>query len=1222
MDNALILSSHSNDDMTETKNPVTMEFHISRKARDLYQFDESLFALSGNVVFPNFRAIRTFVQRINEKKDLVRFPEQAVIPGQINAMGLIDEILHYVVGLYRNEQNRQVMQQALDQLDQLLGKAAVEKALRKFSEEFPPLAVYRNEIDLDVYLEGETGGVPHRQIVLEEMLMLWLANLNPAFSPFLELFDDAALERVTSYLKIMESLKDFFDSQPFYGPDHQNLIEMLRSPAIAVPHSLDGQLEYIRERWGSLLGDYFYRLLSSLDLIREEQIAEERKRAHWERAPAQVYDFSRMESESERFSADLDWMPRVVLMAKNVYVWLDQLSRKYRRPIHRLDQIPDEDVDTLALWGFSGLWLIGLWERSPASKEIKQRMGNPEAVASAYSLFDYQIATDLGGEEAFQNLKDRAWQRGIRLASDMVPNHVGIDARWVIEHPDWFLSLDDSPYPAYRFNGSDLSWHQEVGIFLEDHYYDRSDAAVVFKRVDRRNGNEKYIYHGNDGTRMPWNDTAQLNFLKEEVREAVIQTILHVARNFPIIRFDAAMTLTKKHYQRLWFPEPGTGGAIPSRAEHGMTKDRFNQFMPEEFWRQVVDRVAQEAPDTLLLAEAFWLLEGYFVRTLGMHRVYNSAFMNMLKDEENVKYRSVIKNTLEFNPEILKRFVNFMSNPDEETAVAQFGKGDKYFGICMMMITLPGLPMFGHGQIEGFTEKYGMEYRYAKWDEQPDQDLVQRHEREIFPLIKRRHLFADVKNFLLYDFFAPEGYVNENVFVYSNRAGKERALVVYNNKYDQAKGWVRTSVAYSIESGDSDERALIQKTLGEGLGLTADESCFCIFRDHVTDLEYIRNSKELWEKGLYVELGAFKYLVLIDFREVQDNQWHQYSRLAAHLYGRGTPDLEETWREILLQPLHHAFKKLFNQRTISRVMGTRLSLLPHEPARSHKDENPPSPCSPPLGGERSHLTPPPLAGEGEGGGSLQNLLDEIEQKATNFLSEAKQYSGGLGDETAIARETRMKLETVLQLPDMADRLSWTIAGGKKTLPEYLRENLIDTPAIWGTLLGWLFVHPVGKIIDLKNFQEQSRNLIDEWRLDKILVNQLLDSGFLDEGSAKRLVTLIKALTRHQTWFETGRPDRNRAYKVLDSLFKDNEIQKFIQANQHDGVLWFNKESFEELLFWLMLVAVVEIGSAPLHSPTEVVKEIERSHEIIQRIQEAEEKSNYQVEKLLMAVKQE
>ena len=84
--------------------------------------------------------------------------------------------------------------------------------------------------------------------------------------------------------------------------------------------------------------------------------------------------------------------------------------------------------------------------------------------------------------------------------------------------------------------------------------------------------------------------------------------------------------------------------------------------------------------------------------------------------------------------------------------------------------------------------------------------------------MKRRHLFAEVINFLLYDFFTPEGYVNEDVFAYSNRAGDERALVIYHNKYDSARGWVRTSVAFSMKAGEGDERKLIQKNLGEGLG--------------------------------------------------------------------------------------------------------------------------------------------------------------------------------------------------------------------------------------------------------------------------------------------------------------------------------------------------------------------------------------------------------------------
>ena len=280
-----------------------------------------------------------------------------------------------------------------------------------------------------------------------------------------------------------------------------------------------------------------------------------------------------------------------------------------------------------------------------------------------------------------------------------------------MQHPDWFVQTDYPPFPTYQFNGEDLSHSADVVIQVEDGYWTKTDAAVVFRLIERDTGRIRYIYHGNDGTSIPWNDTAQLNYLIPEVREAVIQTILHVARSFPIIRFDAAMTLAKKHFQRLWFPVRGLGGGIPSRAEHGMSREEFDTVFPIEFWREVVDRVAVEVPGTLLLAEAFWLMEGYFVRTLGMHRVYNSAFMNMLKMEENAKYRQTIKNVLEFNPEVLKRFVNFMNNPDEKTAVEQFGRKGKYFGACVLLATMPGLPMFGHGQIEGFHEKYGMEYK-------------------------------------------------------------------------------------------------------------------------------------------------------------------------------------------------------------------------------------------------------------------------------------------------------------------------------------------------------------------------------------------------------------------------------------------------------------------------------------------------------------------------------
>ncbi len=1154
------------------------EFHISRQARERYQFDPSLYSVSGNVIFPNFGAVRLFAHKMNQPRDLVRFPEQTVRASEINAMALIDEILHHVVYLYREQKNPVVLEQALAWLDERLGQPAVDRALHAFASEFPALAVYRSEISLDAYLDSRTADVPNRQIVLEEMVMLWLANMNPALGPYLELFDDTSLEHNTAYLQVMASLHDYFDTKPRFGPDSQNLIDMLRAPALASPQSLAGQLEFILRRWGGFLGRFAALLLRSLDFIEEE-----RRMRFLGAGPAQVpvYDY-RGESEPERYSRDLDWMPNIVLVAKNTHVWMFQLSQKYGRPITHLDQIPDEELDQLARWGLTGLWLIGIWERSPASQRIKQMMGNPEAVASAYSIFQYRIAEDLGGEPAMQNLRERAWRRGIRLASDMVPNHMAIDSPWVIEHPDWFVSLDHSPFPSYSFNGPDLSRDARIGIFLEDHYYNRTDAAVVFKRLDRWTGDEKYVYHGNDGTSFPWNDTAQLNYLNPNVREAVIQTILHVARQFPVIRFDAAMTLAKKHYQRLWFPEPGTGGAIPSRAEHGMTRAEFDALMPEEFWREVVDRVAAEAPNTLLLAEAFWLMEGYFVRTLGMHRVYNSAFMNMLRDEDNAKYRSVMKNTIEFDPEILKRYVNFMNNPDERTAIDQFGKGDKYFGVCTMMVTLPGLPMFGHGQIDGYAEKYGMEYKRAYWDEQPDIELVRRHEREIFPLLRQRYLFAGVENFRLYDLFTPEGHVDENVFVYSNRVVLQRALIAYHNKFATARGWIRTSAAFSAKTGDGDPssdsgqaRRLVQRNIGEGLALHPEEHYFVIFRDMLTGLEYIRNSKEMWDKGLYVELNAYQRNVFVDFREVPDDEPHWYAQLTSDLNGRGVPSVDQAVRELALRPIHVPFRELVNPGWFRWLLDTRVV----------SEDQPLDSAS----------------------------LDQCEERMLHLLRAIKQVTGSADDDRDIAAATRHELEAILRLPALAARFAAPRSPQFEAAIAWLQVDEGDT-AFWGTLFGWLAVHRLGPVSNAVDLPRQSRACIDEWMLGNIIADTLIEMGATLDA-AWHAVSVIKLLTSHQSWSE-ARDDTPST--ILERWLKDDEVLAFLRVNRFEGVVWFNKEAFEEFLRWMFAVAVIEITADPRRSASEAVKRMTDCHDTMVSLLQAEAESEYRLDQLVAA----
>jgi glycosidase len=855
-----------------------------------------------------------------------------VYAAHLNLFAVLQPVYRYMIDILAEKAAFGVLEDAVYRAGYDPAGAETTMSAGRFVELFPPAEVISGEVSADAWLKGDS----RMRVVLREMLLLHAAAENPAVNSFRTVFDDSALAESSSYKDIAAKTYAALAEKPFVAQLGVSLGEALRAPVRAAPDSLAEQVRFVRDRWGAVLPpELLAELATALDILLEE----ERERG-WggEPGPPPVLEFKRGGGmgpgrgdsifagfdypEYERFSQDADWMSNVVLMSKMVYVWLDQLSRSHGYPITRLDQIPDAELDRLASWGFSGLWLIGLWERSPASQRIKQICGNPDAIASAYSLYDYEVADDLGGWDALANLRERAARRGIRLASDMVPNHTGIYSRWVIQHPEWFVQSDYPPFPTYQFNGEDLSRDDNACIQIEDGYWNKNDAAVVFKHYDRREGRTRYIYHGNDGTSIPWNDTAQLNYLIPEVREAVIQTILHVACNFPIIRFDAAMTLAKKHYQRLWFPLRGHGGGIPSRAEHGMSKEEFDAVFPVEFWREVVDRVAEEAPGTLLLAEAFWMMEGYFVRTLGMHRVYNSAFMNMLKNEDNHKYRHTIKNVLEFNPEVLKRFVNFMNNPDEKTAVAQFGSQDKYFGACVLLATMPGLPMFGHGQIEGFHEKYGMEYKRAYWDEQVDEGLVGGHELWIFPLLRRRWLFSGSQNFMLYDFYACD-CINENVFAYSNRAGEHRSLVLYHNSFSTAAGWIRESSGFAVKSGNGDPQ-ICRTTLGGALGMKDEEGVYCVFRDHITGLSYLRNSCELYEYGLYAELKEYQFYVFVDFIEIRDDSGGNWSRLCSALEGRGVGCLEDELKQLRYETLNDAFKTVI--KVMQGVMGAMIDV--------------------------------------------------------------------------------------------------------------------------------------------------------------------------------------------------------------------------------------------------------------------------------------------------------
>ena len=146
------------------------------------------------------------------------------------------------------------------------------------------------------------------------------------------------------------------------------------------------------------------------------------------------------------------WPRRPVIYEINTWVWLNALSRDYQRPI-TLDSVPAEQWDVLALPGVDAIWLMGVWERSPAGIRIANENASLQGdfrsalldytyvdnVGSAYCVRRYVVDEHLGGPVGLATARQMLAQRGLRLMLDFVPNHVAPDAPWVFEHPEYFI---------------------------------------------------------------------------------------------------------------------------------------------------------------------------------------------------------------------------------------------------------------------------------------------------------------------------------------------------------------------------------------------------------------------------------------------------------------------------------------------------------------------------------------------------------------------------------------------------------------------------------------------------------------------------------------------------------------------------------------------------------------------------------------------------------------
>jgi hypothetical protein len=271
-----------------------------------------------------------------------------------------------------------------------------------------------------------------------------------------------------------------------------------------------------------------------------------------------------------------------------------------------------------------------------------------------------------------------------------------------------------------------------------------------------------------------------------------------------------------------------------------------------------------------------------------MHRVYNSAFMTMLRDGKNAEYRTILRDTTAYDPELLRRYVNFLTTPDEEPAAVGFGVGDRALLAATLAATLPGVPMLGHGQWEGQRERYGMEYRAPRTSDPISADHVERYDREIAPLLRARHLFAGVTDFRWFDAKSGNKSARESAYAFSNAAASARSLVIALNSDTAGEITIQhaaPAVTPSSSLAGTPASPLPASAIADRLGVSASAGDVVELRDAITNRSLLVKTASLVRDGLTVRLPAYGRVVFWGIAQHQSTPSEPWADLAAQANG-------------------------------------------------------------------------------------------------------------------------------------------------------------------------------------------------------------------------------------------------------------------------------------------------------------------------------------------------
>ncbi len=354
---------------------------------------------------------------------------------------------------------------------------------------------------------------------------------------------------------------------------------------------------------------------------------------------------------------------RPVIYEINTATYLNDLSRRLGRSID-LASIPTDEWGRLANLGFDAVWLMGIWKRSPAGLPLAKQ--NPELattlpdlqeadiIGSAYSIQDYIVSEDFGGNTALAVTRAELAKHGLGLILDYVPNHVALDHPWAVEHPEYFIqgtkqALAESPEAFCQ-----------VGDFV--------------------------LAKGRDPNFPPWSDVLQLNAFSSSLRQAVESTLIAIADQCDGVRCDMAMLLMNDVFAKTWGKR---AGAVPTT----------------DYWPAIITAVREQHPNFMLMAEVYWDREAALIQ-----QGFNLCYDKKLYDLFEAGSPTQITKYLNTDTSYQRHLVRFIENHDEPRAAHLFPPPQEK-ALAVAISTLEGAQLYHDGQFEGWRRRVPVHLR-------------------------------------------------------------------------------------------------------------------------------------------------------------------------------------------------------------------------------------------------------------------------------------------------------------------------------------------------------------------------------------------------------------------------------------------------------------------------------------------------------------------------------